>query len=98
MDVLDCERAERPEGARHLEMRDHDHHAEEERDRVDVDGVERLLEAHGSERDHRRPAEKGDSRPVEAQAGHAAGGDADISEDEDRESRKAARGHSPAAA
>ena len=97
MRVLDGETAERPKGARHFEMGDHDHHAEEERDRVDVDGVKRLLEAKGAEGDHRRPAEEGDAGPVEAQARNAARRDAQIGQDEDGQRGEGGRSHSPGA-
>ena len=86
------------EGARDLEVRNHDHHAEQQRDRVEVDGAEGFLQAQRAERDHRRPAQKGDAGPVEAQTGNAASRDAYIGQNEDRESGTAARGHSPIAA
>ncbi len=95
--MVDGERAERPECAGHLEVRDDDHHAEQKRDRIEVDRVERVLEAQGAERDHRRAAEKRDPRAIETQAGNAAGGDSGIGENQDRESREAFQGHSPGA-
>ena len=66
-------------------MRDHDHHAEQKRDRVEIDGAEGVLEAQRPERDHRRAAEKGDARAVETQARNAAYRDADIGQDQDGE-------------
>ena len=78
MGVLDRERPQGPERARDFQVRHHDHHADQERDGVEVDGAEGLIEAQGAERDHRRAAEEGDARAVEAQAGNAAGRDPDI--------------------
>jgi hypothetical protein len=78
-------------------MRDHDHHAEEERDGVEIDGVESLFETQRPERDHRRAAEECDPRPIEPQARDAARRDPDIGEDEDDEGGEALGGHSPAA-
>ena len=79
-------------------MRDHDHHAEQKRDRVEVDGAKSFLEAQGTDRDHRRAAKKGDARAVEPQAWNAAHGDADIGQREDDERGYAFESHSPAAA
>ena len=97
MGVLDCKTAKCAKGARHLEMGDHDHHAEEQRDGVEIDGAERLFEAEGPQRDHRRPAEKGDSHPVETEPGDAAGGHPDIRQQEDHKGGDAGLGHSPRA-
>ena len=85
MRMADDERAQHPESAGNLEMRDDDHHAGEHRDRVELDGPERLVELHRPERDHRRPAEEGEAGAVEAQARNAARGHSDIGEDEDGE-------------
>ena len=98
MRMFDGEPAERPESAGHLEMRDHDHHAEQERDRIEIDGAKGFLEAQGTDRDHRRAAKKGDAGAVEPQAGNAANGDANIGQDEDDERRDAFECHSPPAA
>ena len=95
--MLDDQRAERPEGAGNLEMRDHDHHAQEKRDGVEVDGAEGFLEAQRPKRDHRRAAEEGDSRPVETKAGNAARRDPGIGEDENDEGGGAVGSHSPSA-
>ena len=98
MGVVDGESAERPECARNLEMRDHDHHAEQKRDRVEIDGAEGLLEAQGTDRDHRRAAEEGDASAIETQARNAANGDANIGQRQDDERGCAFGSHSPAAA
>ena len=55
MRVIDGERAQRPERAGDLEMRNHDHHAEQKRDGVEIDGVEGLLEAQRPECDTAAP-------------------------------------------
>ena len=89
--VLDRQRAQRPEGAGDLEMRDDDHHAEQQRDRVGVDGVKGVLKRQRAESDHRRAAEQGNAGAVEAQPRNAAGRQARVGQDEDRE-RSRARG------
>ena len=66
-------------------MRDHDHHAQQKRDRVEIDGAKGFLEAQGTDRNHRRATEEGDPRAVEPQAGNAADGDTNIGQDEDGE-------------
>ena len=78
-------------------MCDHDHHAEEERDGVEIDRPERLLEAQGPKRDHRRAAKKCDPRAIEPESGNAARRDPDIGQDEDDERRGAVGSHSPGA-
>ena len=78
-------------------MRDHDHHAEEERDGVEIDRAERLLEAQRAKRDHRRAAKERDPRPIEPEAGNAARRDPGIGQDEDDERRGAVGSHSPGA-
>ena len=98
MRILDGERTQRPEGARNLEMRDHDHHAQQKRDRVEIDGAESLLEAQGTDCDHRRAAEEGDASAIETQPWNAANGDANIGQREDDERGCAFGGHSRAAA
>ena len=85
MRIFDGERAKRPECAGHLEMRNHDHHAEQKRDRVEVDCAESFLEAQGPDRDHRRAAEESDARAVETQAWNPAYRDADIGQDQNDE-------------
>ena len=59
-------------------MRDNDHHAQQKRDRVEIDGAKSFLEAQGAKRDHRRAAEKGDARAVETQTGNSAHRDANV--------------------
>ncbi len=95
--VVDRKRAERPECARNLEVRDHDHHAEEERDGVEIDRPEGVLEAQRPKRDHRRAAEERDPRAIEPEAGNAARRDPDIGQDEDEKRRQTFACHSPAA-
>ena len=91
--VLDRQRAEGAKGARDLEVGDDDHHAEQQRDRVPVDGVERLVEADAAEGDHRRAAEEGDAGAVEPEAGNAPDRHAAIDEDEDDRRGEAGDGH-----
>ena len=98
MRIFDGERAQRPECAGHLEMRDHDHHAEQKRDGVEIDGAKRFLEAQGAKRDHRRTAEESDPGAVEAQAWNAARRNANIGQNEDDERSEVLGSHSPAAA
>jgi hypothetical protein len=93
--VFDGKAAKRANGARDLEVRDHDHHAEQQRDGVEVNRLERFLQALGTERDHRRPAEKRDSRPVEAEPWNATDRHAGVGQDEDRESGDACPGQVP---
>jgi hypothetical protein len=81
--MFDRQRAQRPKGAGDLEVGHDDHHSEQQRDRVPVDGVERLVEADAAEDDHRRAAEKGDTGAVEPEAGNAADRHAAVDEDED---------------
>src|ERR1700722_19993801 len=66
-------------------MRDHDHHAEQKRDRVEIDRAEGFLKAQGAKGDHRSAAEKGDAGAVEAQTRNAARRNADVGQDEDDE-------------
>ena len=70
--VLDRQHAQRVEGARNFQVRDHDRHAEQERDGVDVDGAEGLFERQRAAGDHRRPAEQRNPGAVEPQARKAA--------------------------
>ncbi len=63
-------------------MRDDDHHADEQADRVPVDGAKGVVETDGADDDHRRAAEKGDAGAIEAQAGDATDGEAAIDKDE----------------
>ena len=74
-------------------MGDDDHHADEQRDRVPVDGAKGVVEAHPAEDDHRRAAEKGDAGAIEAQAGNAADRHPAIDEDEDDQGDGALGGH-----
>ena len=97
MGIFDGERAERPECAGNLQMRDHDHHAEQKRDGVEIDGVKGFLEAQGTDRDHRRAAEEGDARAVEPQARNPAHRHADIGQHEDDERYGAFGSHDLAA-
>ena len=96
--MRDRETAERPEGPRDLEMRNHDHHAEQKRDRVEINGLKSFLETQRAKRDHRGAAEEGDARTIEPQARNAADGDADIGQRQDDERDHAFEVHSPAAA
>ena len=93
MGVLDRQGAERAKGARDLEMGDDDHHAQEQRDRVPVDRVKRVVEAHPADSDHRRAAEKGDAGAIEAQARNAAHRHPAVDEDEDDQGDEAFGGH-----
>ena len=68
MSIFDCERAERSECARNLEMRNHDHHAEQKRDGVEIDSAKGFFEAQRPERDHCRAAEESNARAIETQA------------------------------
>jgi hypothetical protein len=74
-------------------MRDDDHHAEQQRDRIEVDGTVGILQTQRADRDHRRAAQKGDSGAIEAQAGDPADRDAAIGEDQNRQSGAARKGH-----
>src|SRR5262245_13851271 len=85
MGIFDGERAKRPECAGHLQVRNHDHHAEKKRDRVEVDCAESLLEAKGPDGDHRRAAQESDARAVETQARNPAYRHADIGQNENDE-------------
>ena len=93
MGVLDRQRAERAKGARDLEMGDDDHHAQKQRDRVPVDGVKCVVEAHAAEGDHRRAAKKRDAGAIEAQAGYAPNRHAAVNQDEDDQGGEAFGGH-----
>ena len=97
MGVLDREAAEPAKRARHFEMGDHDHHAEKQCDRIEIDGAKGFLEAERPERDHRCAAKKGDPGPVESQARNAARCDPDVSQRKDRERGHGGWGHSPGA-
>ena len=96
--MIDGQSAKRPESPGNLEMRDHDHHAEKERDRVEVDGAKGFLETQGTDGDHRRAAKECDTGAVETQAGNPANGDANIGQRQDRKRRQAFGCHCPAAA
>ena len=95
--MVDGERAQRAKGARDLEVRDHDHHAEEERDGVEIDRPKGVIEAQRAKRDHRRPAEEGDPRAIKPEAGNAARCDPDIGQDKNDERSSAFGSHSPGA-
>jgi hypothetical protein len=92
--MIDGVSAKRPERAGHFQMRNHDHHAQQEGDRVEVDCAKGFLEAQGTDRNHCRAAEKGDAGAVETQAGNAANGDAQIGQDEDDERGEVFGSHS----
>jgi hypothetical protein len=64
-----------------------------QRDRVPVDGVERLVEVDAAEDDHRRAAEEGDAGAVEPEARNAADRHAAIDEDEDDRRGEAGDSH-----
>ena len=66
MGIFDGEATQRSKRAGDLEVRNHDHHAEKKRDRVEIDGAKGFLEAQGTDRDHRRATEEGDPRAIEA--------------------------------
>ncbi len=76
---------------------DHDHHAEEQRDRIEVDRADSVVEAERPERDHRRPAEEGDAGAVEPQPGDAADRKAAVGQRENGERGDAGRIHAPGA-
>ena len=87
--VVDGDPAKRSERAGDLEMRDHDHHAEEKRDGVEIDRAESVLEAQRAKRDHRRAAEEGDPSAIKTQTRNPPDRDAHIGQDEDDERRHA---------
>ena len=97
MGVVDGEPAQRSERAGHFEMRDHDHHAEQKSDGVEIDRAKGVLEAQGPQRNHRRAAEEGDPSAVEPQARNAACRDANVGQDKDDERGEAVGSHSPGA-
>ena len=75
-----------PEEAGEAEIGGDDHHAEEERDRLHVDGGEGLVEAEDAGRHHQAGAEQRRAGAVEPVAGQLADGHDHVGggEDEDR--------------
>ena len=65
-------------------MRDDDHHAEQQRDGVEVDGAVGLLEAQHAARHHQARAEQRRAGAVEPEPRYAAQGDDDISGGKDQ--------------
>jgi hypothetical protein len=53
------------EKPRDPQLRDNDHHAQQKRDGVEIDGFEGFLEAQSPERDHQACADKRDAGTVD---------------------------------
>ena len=53
------------EKPRDPQLRDNDHHAQQKRDGVEIDGLEGLLEAQSPERDHQACADKRDAGTID---------------------------------
>jgi len=71
------------EEAGQLEVGEHDHHAEQEEDRVQVDGGERSVEVQHAARHHGHRTEERSRGAIEAQAGQALQRDHHVGEEED---------------
>lgn len=91
--MLDSVGAKRPEGAGHLQMRHHDHHAEQQRNGVEIDGAIGIFHTECADGDHRRPPQQGDPCPVETEAWNTPDCDAGISQDKDQKCRCAHQCH-----
>ena len=81
----DDEAVDQPEEAGEAQIGGDDHHAEEERDRLEVDGAIGLAEAEHAEPDHEARAEQRGAGPVEPVAGQLADGDDEIGGGEDED-------------
>ena len=74
---------DQPKKARQPEVGDDDHHAEQEGDRVEVDGLVSVAERNGAASDHQGRAEERCPGPVELKAGQLANRDHDVGGSED---------------
>ena len=77
------------EEARKPQIGDDDHHAEQQRDGIEVDRLVGILERQGARCDHEAGADQGDAGPVDAQAGNPADREREIASDEDDAGRDA---------
>ena len=73
------------EEARQLEVAEHDHHAEQEEDRVEVDRALRLVESDDAERDHRHGPQQRPGGPAEVEPRNPLDPDDEVRHQEDQE-------------
>ena len=66
-------------------VRNDDHHPEQERDGIDIDGPVCIVERQQSGRQHQACAQKGRARPIHMRAGKLADGDDCIGTNEDED-------------
>ena len=64
-------------------VRNDDHHPEQERDGIDIDGPVCIVERQQAGRQHQARAQKGRARPIHMRAGKLADGDDQIGPHED---------------
>ena len=77
------------EEARKPQTGDDDHHAEQQRDGIEVYRLVGILERQGARCDHEAGADQGDAGPVDAQAGNPADREREIASDKDDAGRDA---------
>ena len=84
-------------GAEHagdLKVGDNDHHAQEEREGVEVDHLISLVGLERADDEHQRRSKQRDASAVNAQPGDATEGDTRIDERKDQDREKLSRKHS----
>jgi hypothetical protein len=84
-DALDDCSAHEAQEAREPQVRDHDHHTEQERDGVEVDGAIGASSRQRSEGNHQACTDEGRTRAIDFESRKAADGYCEIGDGEDRD-------------